>query len=107
MSTERYEPPVDPYAGARAASGLLAFEILRRWARRWLIILPIAFLIGIVLSDYSWIFWVPAAIGGVSLLVRLMLIRFVRKRIPRGQRGPIDVEGSRVIEGDRIEDLRD
>jgi hypothetical protein len=103
VTTERYEPPIDPYEGARAATGLLAFEILRRWARRWLVILPIAFLIGMVISDYSWIFWVPAAIGGISLLVRLMLIRFVRRRIPKGK-APIDVEGSSVvIDAERLE----
>ncbi|WP_260484013.1 hypothetical protein [Sphingomicrobium flavum] len=104
MTTERYQPPRDPFEGARAATGVLALELLRRWARRWLIWLPIAYLIGVVATDLNWIFWIALGAGGLSLAIRLLFVTFIRRKLPKGTPGPIDVEGESVtIDLDRIE----
>ena len=92
MTTERYQAPHSAMDAADGAVKALTVLHLVKWARRWVIWLPIAFLVSLIDPVMAPLKWWALGFAGVSLAFILLTSLFLRRKTRRTRQHIVDVE---------------
>lgn len=103
MSTERYQAPHQAAeATGHAVNALTALQFAR-WLKRWVVWLPIAFLLSMLDPVLSPLKWVALVLAGLDLLPILAVRYLIGRQSKRAMADIVDVEASVHDEQDVIE----
>ena len=92
MVTERYEAPYGAMDAADGAVKALTVLHLAKWARRWAIWLPIAFIVSFLDPVMAPLKWWASGFAGLSLAFILLTGVLLRRKTKKARAHIVDVE---------------
>ena len=107
MPTERYQAPDGAMDAAAGAVKALTVLHLAKWARRWVVWLPIAFILSLLDPVMAPLKWWALGLAGVSLAFILLTSLLLRRKTV-AMRGPVIDADARIhneeeMDGELIE----
>lgn len=110
MPTERYQAPYGKLDAADGAVKALTVLHLMKWARRWVIWLPIAFIISMLDPVMAPLKWWALGFAGASLAFILLTSFFLRRKTTSVRAHVVDVEAKihewQDMDEDEVIDLK-